>query len=362
MKIGILGTRGIPNNYGGFEQFAQWLAKGLVQKGHEVFVYNASDHPYREKSWNGVHIIHCRNNEKGMGTAGQFFYDLRCNRDARERKFDVLLHLGYSSDAIWWKKWPAGTLNIVNMDGLEWKRSKYNMLTRKFLKLSEKWAATHAGMLVADSIAIRDHIRNTYKKDAVFIPYAAEIFCDPNADTLHRYNLVPRDYYLLVARMEPENNIEMIISGFLASKTQSPLVIIGSTANKFGRYLSRRYNNPLVKFEGPLYDPSMLNDLRAFSKIYFHGHSVGGTNPSLLEAMACSCFIAAHDNVFNKSVLGNNALYFSSAADISKLISDPADESFHLDAIRANLDKIRTEYAPQKVLDAYEALCLRQIP
>ena len=101
MKIGIAGTRGIPNAYGGFEQFAEYLGKGLTEKGHEVWVYNSSDHPYQGAEWNGVHIIHCKDPESSIGTAGQFLYDFFCIMDARKRDFDILLQLGYTSNSIW---------------------------------------------------------------------------------------------------------------------------------------------------------------------------------------------------------------------------------------------------------------------
>ena len=106
LKIGILGTRGIPNNYGGFEQFAEYLSLGLVQRGHDVYVYNSAKHPYQRKEWNDVQIIHCKDAESKLGTAGQFLYDLNCINDARRRHFDVLLHLGYTSDSIWHWRWP----------------------------------------------------------------------------------------------------------------------------------------------------------------------------------------------------------------------------------------------------------------
>ena len=160
MKIGILGTRGIPNAYGGFEQFAQYLAQGLVNRGHSVWVYNSSDHPYQEQEWRGIHIIHCADWEARIGTAGQFIYDFNCLKDARKREFDVLLQLGYTSNSIWHRIWPKRTLNVVNMDGLEWKRSKYGPVTRKFLARAEQWAAKHADVLIADSIGIRDYIRD----------------------------------------------------------------------------------------------------------------------------------------------------------------------------------------------------------
>ena len=194
---------------------------------HEVYVYNSSHHPYKEKIWNGVHIIHCKDREYKIGTAGQFFYDLRCNKDAAKRNFDVLFHFGYSSDSFWSRKWPANTINIVNMDGLEWKRTKYNALTRTFLKKAESWAAKHADKMIADSTAMKDYLINTYNKTPEYIPYGAILFNDPNPAILNRYRLEEKKYFLLIARMEPENNIEMIINGWQQSGSENPLVIIG---------------------------------------------------------------------------------------------------------------------------------------
>src|SRR5687767_9309771 len=237
MKVGILGTRGIPNHYGGFEQFTGFLAPGLVQRGHEVFVYNSHRHPYQQKEWNGVQIIHCKDPEHIMGTFGQFLYDRNCNRDARSRNYDVLLHFGYSSDSVWWKQWPANTINIVNMDGLEWKRTKYNRVTRKFLKKAESLAANHSHTMIADSTAMQEYLFSTYKKNPVYIPYAATLFTEPDPVILKKMGLTPFKYFLLIARMEPENNIEMVIQGYIRSGHDHPLIIIGNTDNQTGRRL-----------------------------------------------------------------------------------------------------------------------------
>ena len=359
MKIGIMGTRGIPNNYGGFEQFAQIISLGLLRLGHEVYVYDSSHHPFQGNDWNGVQIIHCTDPEQKMGTFGQFFYDLNCIRDARKRNFDVLFHFGYSSDSFWWRRWPKNTINIVNMDGLEWKRTKYNWLTRRFLKWAESLAAKKAQILVADSPGILEHLLATYGKQAVYIPYGAEVFTEADSAKLSKYLLQPHQYFLLVARMEPENNVEMIIQGYLGSNHPCPLFIIGSTDNKFGKYISTKYNNPGVIFAGPLYDKTVLDNLRYFSSIYFHGHSVGGTNPSLLEAMASGCVIAAHENVFNKAVLQDEGFYFASDTDVTDIINKPKEsdqvEQFKL----LNIEKIRAIYNPDKVLHAYEKLILK---
>ena len=213
LKIGILGSRGIPNTYGGFEQFAEHLAIGLINKGHEVFVYNSSLHPYKKKEWQGVNIIHCKDWEDKLEAAGQFIYDLNCINDSRKRNFDILLQLGYTSNSVWYWWWPKGTINIVNMDGLEWKRTQYSKPVRQFIKKAEAWAAGHADYMVADSTGIQQHILDTYQKQSIFIPYGAEIFTQPDARLLNQFQLQPYHYYLVVSRLEPENNVEMIIEG-----------------------------------------------------------------------------------------------------------------------------------------------------
>ncbi|HTR28126.1 MAG TPA: DUF1972 domain-containing protein [Puia sp.] len=356
MRVGILGTRGIPNTYGGFEQFAQYLAIGLVAKGHEVFVYNSGDHPYTESQWNGVGIIHCRDWESNIGTAGQFVYDYNCFRDAARRHYDILLQLGYTSSSIWHRIWPRDAVNVVNMDGLEWKRSKYSRITRRFLMLAERWAVEHANVLVADSVGIRDHIRHRYDKEAVFIPYGADIPPGFDATTPRRLGLSADEYMLLIARMEPENNIETIVRGWMASGKERPLILIGNTGNRFGRYLTQTYRHEKLRFIGPIYDLPTLNALRHFAYLYFHGHSVGGTNPSLLEAMACGCPIAAHDNIFNKSVLATDAWYFTTSEDVTSLIGSlpsPADRAGYRER---NLEKIARYYSWEKIIDDYEKL------
>ena len=359
LKIGIIGTRGIPNQYGGFEQFAEYLSVGLVQRGHHVTVYNSSLHPYKENEWNGVQIVHCRDWENAIGTAGQFFYDLNCLKDARVRDFDILLHLGYTSDSIWHQRWPDKAVNIVNMDGLEWKRSKYNAITRRFLKRAEALAAKHADALIADSRGIQDYLQQVYQKPSVFIPYGATIFSSPEATSLKTLQLKPFTYSLLVARMEPENNIETIIRAYLNSKEQAPLIIVGAITNSYGKYLFRKYGQHLIRFIGPVYDQPLLNNLRYHSSFYFHGHSVGGTNPSLLEAMACNCTIIAHDNIFNRAVLGDDADYFSNEEDLASLIRKTKDPELLSYRKQVNRQKIQNEYNWNKIIDDYEGVMVK---
>jgi glycosyltransferase involved in cell wall biosynthesis len=245
------------------------------------------------------------------------------------------------------------------MDGLEWKRTKYNWLTKRFLKWAESLAAKNADVLVADSPAIQKHILERFNKISTFIPYGASIFTNPGAGVLNKYHLKPEEYFMLMARMEPENNIEMILKGWLASKQIYPLILIGDISNRYGKHLSSRYRNPKIIFAGSVYEIELLNNLRYYSYIYFHGHSVGGTNPSLLEAMACGCTIAAHDNVFNKAVLQNDADYFSTASDVAAFMNMSPDNSIREQRRTKNLERIKSVYNPEKIMDEYEQLLLR---
>jgi len=355
LKIGILGSQGIPNHYGGFEQCAEYLALGLSRKGHEVWVYNRHNHECSEDTWNGVNIIHCRNPDRILGAIGQFVYDYLCLKDAGKRSFDILLQLGYTSSSVWYRMWPRDCTNIVNMDGMEWKRTKYNEYVKQFLKYAEKWAVKHADLLIADSPVIKNYLENRYGKSAVFIPYGAEIFDDPDVNIIREYRLEPFGYHLLIARLVPENNIEMIIKGIIAARSAKPLVIIGNTDNRFGLALKRKYaQNDHIRFLGGIYDKHVTNDLRYYSSIYFHGHTVGGTNPSLLEAMACSSLIAAHNNAFNKTVLGDDAFYFRDTDQIANIINTVGDKSGYSQRLNNNIAKINTCYNWPNITDEYE--------
>lgn len=361
LKIGILGTRGIPNAYGGFEQFAEYLSAALVKKGHHVSVYNSSDHPYQRSEWNGVQIIHCRDWEKKIGTAGQFLYDFNCFSDARKRDFDILLQLGYTSSSLWYFRWPKNMIQIVNMDGLEWKRTKYGKWTRKFLKYAESIAAKHADLLVADSVGIQEYLLTAYHKHSVYIPYGANVVDDPKERFLKNYGLQAGQYLLVIARIEPENNVEMIIKGYLKSAQKEPLVIVGNPQNAFGTYLRTTYPSENIKYIGAIYQLGVINALRYYARVYFHGHSVGGTNPSLLEAMGCGCNIAAHDNPFNKAILTDSALYFARAEEICALIDKEENDHAIQTRKTRNIEKVRSLYSWPKIIDAYESLFLEAI-
>ncbi len=356
LKIGILGCRGIPNHYGGYEQFAEYLSLGLVEKGHEVYVYISTLHPYRENHWRGVRLIRKKDPEDRLGPFGQFVYDYHCLRDARRRGFDVLLQLGYTSSAVWYRLWPKDAVNIVHLDGLEWKRNKYSRLVRYFLKKMEALVVRRADALIADSPAIRDYTRRTYNRDSAQVAYGAETGLRADPRHLEALGLEPHRYFLAISRFVPENNLEMILEGFLKAP-QVPLVLIGNLDNRYGRRLAKRFNHPSIRFAGAIYDKPALDSLRTYARLYFHGHSVGGTNPSLLEAMACKTPVCAHRNDFNAAVLGADAFYFSDSDELGRVIreQEPDAGARVKDWVAANYRKIEEQYRWKEVVEKLEA-------
>ncbi|MCB0482458.1 MAG: DUF1972 domain-containing protein [Flavobacteriales bacterium] len=354
MRVGILGCRGIPNHYGGFGQLAEYLSVRLVRMGMKVSVYNVHNHPFQEKIWNGVDIIHCYDAEPKIGTAGQFIYDLNCILDSRKRNFDIILQLGYTSSTIWFWLMPSKAKIATNMDGLEWKRTKYSWPVQQFLKVAEWLGIVSSDLLIADSVAIQTHIKKRFSKPSEFIAYGATNFNNSNKEFLPKYGVKPYAYNMLVARMESENHVEHIIQGHL-NFPETPLLVVGNTEkNKFGRKLKEKYGAyPNIVFTQGIYNIEALNNLRFFSNLYFHGHSVGGTNPSLLEAMASQSLICAHNNPFNKAVLGENAFYFSSINDIEELLAKGIVKNEYTQWIETNCRHIEEQYAWDKIASQY---------
>ena len=365
MKIAFISTRGIPNNYGGFEQFAEYISVGLVARGHEVVVYSPHFHPYKEENYKGVRIKHIYSPETWMGSSvGSFFYDFASLRDAlKKEKFDIIYEAGYTSIVpayIWFDvkniKYPIFT---TNMDGLEYKRTKFNKWVRRFVFWEERTTVKHSHYLIADNMGIHDYYKEKYGKESKYLAYGADIHDYYNKNVLQEYNLTANEYYLLIARLEPENNIVMAIDGYLASKENGkrPLIVVGKTNTPHGKELVAQYGKEKsVQFIGGVYDFDKINSIRYFSFAYFHGHSVGGTNPSLLEAMASDCFILAHDNIFNRAVLKENAVYYSSSIEIMNLLNtvDIIAQEHKETYIATNLEEIRNEYSWEKLVDEHE--------
>lgn len=359
LKIAILGTRGIPNNYGGFEHISEYVSAGLVKRGHSVTVYNSHNHPYKENTWNGVDIVHCYDPEYAVGTAGQFFYDFNCILDARKRKFDVIIIMGYTSSSVWGQLYPKESAIITNMDGLEWKRSKYTKPVQQFLKYAEKLAVKHSRYYISDSLVIKSYLADKYRINSKYIPYGADLFTEEEREQVVIEDMLDDDYFLLMARMEPENNIETILEGFNNSHSNKQFKVLGDTSNRFGKFISHKFkNDKRIQFKGTIFDTAKVRVLQNNSYLYFHGHSVGGTNPSLLEAMASEALIAAHNNPFNKSVLSTDAFYFSDANEVQTLVETVQRKEPEKAMVTNNLNKIKYQFNWEGIIDQYERFAL----
>ncbi len=365
MKIAFLSIRGIPNNYGGFEQFAEYISVGLAQRGHDVTVYSPHYHPYQGDEYKGVRIKHIYSPELWMGgSIGSFFYDYASLKDALKKEdFDIIYDAGYTSIIPAYIRFNVKNIKhpvfTTNMDGLEYKRTKFNKWVQKFVFWEERMAVKHSHYLIADNMGIQDYYKEKYGKESKFLAYGADIYDNYDVKYLEEFGLRADEYFIVVARMEPENNIAMAIDGYKASNQygRKPLVIVGKTNTPFGRNLVQRYGkDDHIKFIGGIYDFDKLNSVRHFSHAYFHGHSVGGTNPSLLEAMAAGCFILSHDNIFNKSVLRENAVYYKSVEDVTNILNeiDTVVEDCKSVYTSNNLNVIREEYSWEKLVDAHE--------
>jgi glycosyltransferase involved in cell wall biosynthesis len=353
LKIGILGTRGIPNNYGGFEHIAEYLSKGLVEKGHDVTVYNSSKHPYDGKEWHGVRIVRCFDAEHRIGVAGQFIYDLNCLLHARKEKYDILLLLGYTSSSVWKWLYPKNTIVITNMDGLEWQRKKYSLPVRKFLKYAEKLAIRSCAYHIADSPVIKRLLDAKYGICCKYIAYGAAVCPAADENILKEYHVETREYFLLMARMEPENNIEMILDGFQLTDSSRKFIVIGNTHNRYGKHLVNKYKkDERIIFVGGIFNERKVQTLVSCCRLYFHGHSVGGTNPSLIDAMAARAPIAAHFNPFTQAVLKENARFFGTAEDVRSILN--ANRYLNSANIERSFLTIERYYRWKTIIQQYE--------
>jgi len=367
MKIAILGTKGIPNNYGGYEQFAEFISSRLVERGHSVTVYNPHFHKFQEQSFKGVSIIRKFSPEKWLGGAANIVYDHLCLKDALKRDFDIIYEAGYHSVALSLKLLRVmntkRSIVVTNMDGLEWRRSKWSKPVQNIIKGLERIAVANSPYLISDNEGIQDYLKKKYNADSFYIPYGADPIVSFDQSILQQYDVEAEKYVMLIARLEPENNVETIIEGYCAQAMNGPLLVVGNHKTKFGSYLKGKFGNSNVKFTGGIYNKSHLDSLRCFSLAYFHGHSVGGTNPSLLEAMASKSFIVAHDNPFNIAILKESALYFKNSNDVKDVLSNIMSlrSKYHQRFIRENFEKIETTYTWEKIVSQHEELFNRLV-
>lgn len=311
INVSIIGTVGIPAKYGGFETLTENLIVGKMSEDINYTVYCSSiAYDTHNEMYHGASLKYISLSANGSHSV---LYDYISILKSW-RRYDVLLILGVSGCTILpFLKWMIKGKVIVNIDGLEHRRDKWSPFVRKFLKLSEWCAIKFSDIIITDNKGIKDYVQDEYNAISAMIPYGGDhVLCsDSSLDILTSYHLCPMAYSMGVCRIEPENNVAMILESF--SQINIPLIFIGNWMNSdYGKVLWEQYkNHSTIKLLPPIYDLSILNVLRSNCEYYLHGHSAGGTNPSLVEAMFYGRPILAFDCVYNRETTENKALYFT---------------------------------------------------
>ena len=343
-RLIVLGVRGIPAAHGGFETFVERLAIYLRDLGWDVTVYcQGSDTGRRYvDEWAGIRRIHIP--VRLGGSAATIEFDTLATIDALKQP-GMILTLGYNTGFLSTLVSLFRRPNIINMDGLEWKREKYGTGARAFLWVNERLAAWAGTRLIADHPVIADHLATRASAAKItMIPYGGDPIFDPDPAPLAGYGLEPDRFMTLIARPVPENSILEIVRGFSATRRDIKLVVLGKYArsDKYQRAVLDAAG-PDVLFAGAIYDAPTLRAMRFYSLAYLHGHRVGGTNPSLVEALGAANAVIAHDNPFNRWVVGDAGVFFANeaecAAAIKALIADPARRDAMRDAARARWEQ-----------------------
>ena len=364
--IRILGTRGIPAAHGGFETFAEHLSLYLVGKGWRVVVYcqDEGTGPQFTDAWEGVERVHIPVLQSGP--KGTMVFDWQATAHAARYK-DLCLTLGYNTAVFCALLRLKGIPNLINMDGIEWSRAKWSPLAKTWFWLNE-WAGAWLGNhLVADHPQILEHLRSRMAgRKCTMIPYGADAVTAASVKPVQSLGmgLESGRYWTVIARAEPENSLLEIVQGFSARPRGMQLVVLGNYDPQNAYHCAVRASaSSEVCFVGAIYDKSMVQSLRVHSAGYIHGHQVGGTNPSLVEALGAGNAIIAHDNRFNRWVAGEGAMYFDSADSLSTCMDRLTAEPGTLEELRQQgLVRFQEKFTWPNVLNQYEILLMKFLP
>jgi glycosyltransferase involved in cell wall biosynthesis len=350
MKVGIIGSRGIPSVYGGFETFVEHLAHACIKRGIEVMIVNEKDNPL-PKAGNNMNVVRSTFNKR---EAVLKFYK---NSLSLASDCDIILTCGvggafYYSDALRRK-----VKIITNVDGLEHRRKKYSVLQRMVIYILQILTAKRSDIIIADSEEIKNYWMRRfpiYKEKINRISYGADPALQFNQEILSKYSLVKNAYFLIIARLVPENNIYEIIKAYGKYFGKKKLVVVGTLEESSYVEKVRNLSNENVHFLGGIYNKEVLDTLRKGCYVYLHGHSVGGTNPSLLEAMSAGCACICHDNIFNREVTEGIQLYFHQSSDLANMFNLVEKNDMDLSILRSHaVKRIQSEYTWEAVCNTY---------
>ncbi|MFG6443430.1 DUF1972 domain-containing protein [Roseateles sp. LKC17W] len=359
----ILGTRGIPAAHGGFETFAERLALYLAAKGWRVIVYcqEEGEGATFQDEWRGVERV--RIPVKGDGAASTIVFDWKATAHAAAHR-DLCLTLGYNTAVFCALLRLRGVTNVINMDGIEWARAKWGKVAKTWFWLNERLGCWLGNHLVADHPEIKKHLATRVSERKItMIPYGADELRDVSDAPVRALGLEPGKYLTLIARPEPENSILEVVSGFSAAPRGIKLVVLGNyqPGNAYHRAVKEAASAEVV-FTGAIYDPAVVTALRFHSLAYVHGHQVGGTNPSLVEALGAGNPVLAHDNPYNRWVAGDGAVFFGSREEFDRAVAKVVDGSCDLLGMKAfSVGQHATRFRWEKILLEYELLLAKHL-
>jgi glycosyltransferase involved in cell wall biosynthesis len=366
MRIAMIGTRGVPARYGGFETCVEEVGHRLAKRGHEVTVYcrrtdGSEDGDTVElEEYLGMRLVHLPAlRRKTLETLSHTALSVR---HAVVERPDVAFVFNAANAPLLpflrLRRIPV----VTHVDGLEWKRAKWNGAGQRYYRAAESLAVRWSDALIADAVGIQDYYSGRFSVSADYIPYGAPILVDPGTRKITELGLLPGDYHLVVARFEPENHVDLAVEGYLRGSARRPLVVVGAApyADEYTAKIKKlAAGDGRVRLLGSVWDQELLDQLYGNALTYIHGHSVGGTNPSLLRAMGAGAATSAFDVNFNREVLGEFGRYFTEPGDVARLCeeaeADPVATGKRGRAQVASLDR----YEWDGVADKYETLAYR---
>jgi glycosyltransferase involved in cell wall biosynthesis len=362
VKVTLMGTRGVPALYGGFETAVEEIGKRLVTRGYDVTVYcrNPGQHltEYAGMRLVNVPAIRHRMAETLSHTALSTAHAIIADHP------DVVLLLNAGNAPLLKPLALAGIPTAIHLDGLESKREKWRGAGAKYYRWAERASIRWGREVIADAQAIADHVQREYGRTCVVIPYGAEVI-DPGSDRLAELDLEAQGFHLVVARFEPENHVLDAVHAYRASTETRPLVVVGSAPYSqwyVEKVREAARGDARIRFAGGIYDQALLDQLYAHCVTYIHGHSVGGTNPSLLRAMGAGAPVLAYEVEFNREVTAGEAFFWADADALTSVLDQVArhEHDGRLAELRIlGRERVRTAYQWDAVTDDYEALIRR---
>ncbi|WP_082487342.1 DUF1972 domain-containing protein [Leifsonia sp. Root112D2] len=362
MRIAMIGTRGVPAAYGGFETAVEEIGKRLAERGHDITVYCRGAKGPRQAEYLGMRLVHLPAlhgksietlshtalSAAHAGLAGRF--DAAFVFNAANAPFLPLLRM-------------RGIPVAVHVDGLEWKRGKWGKLGRSYYRWAERFSVQWSDALIADAQGIADYYSHEFSAETQLLTYGAPLLVAQPSDRLSELGLSADDYHLVVARFEPENHVDVIVDGYRKSSAKKPLIVVGG-APYAARYTegiaASAANDDRIRLVGSIYDQELLDQLYAHACTYLHGHSVGGTNPSLLRAMGAATPVIAFDVIFNREVLGPDGQYFANVDAVARYVNE-AESAPQMTSQNGNRlqARARARYDWEDVATGYESLASR---